>query len=522
MYRSPSAGFQMQFPSRWHFTPVQTSCGTADFSGAFVSNAPHGVVVPAGSSDACWPPDSGGLPADGVVVGFDLFQGGGPDLDLTLLPDTPLPLQTTDLRLGPDDLWRAESVTFHHLSRYAVLLRSGAALATADRRIADRVIASIRPWNPPRPPARFGECVGGWDREPVPVGPLEAQVRGVDSLAPTDVWAVGRYRHVLIGTPTPSPAIQPGPATATTGLALHWDGHRWRRVEADPDLTVGSNGIVYGASSFRDVAEISPHDVWAVGSDGEYGLTEHWDGSQWTVVPSPKINFVDSALLAVAGTGPHDAWAVASGGSGQSAVVEHWDGHRWIVSPLPDLPSRYSSADDVSAFSPADAWVVGQSLAVHWDGTAWRVVPTPPARWSWLSGVVDLGPTDAWAVGTSYRDVDGRGPVYPLVEHWDGVRWTLASLPSLPSHVSLSKVSAAAPNDVWAVGWGQESDDTETQVVLHFDGTTWSDVSPPAPTLEQGSFGAVAATEAGAWMVGSDGTETVYRPDRPFVVRSCS
>jgi len=447
---------------------------------------------------------------------FALVLGGGPNDHETLLPNTPLPLATSSLRPAHDGIGRFESVTLHHLNRYEIELWSGTDVSSSDRATTDRLVASIRPWAPPLPAANFGRCVGGWAREPVPSGPLQARVSAIDSLSPTDGWAVGSYRHVLTGVPTPSPAPLPGPPTASTGLALHWDGNRWHRVEPDPDVQLGTNGVVYGASSFRDVAEIAPDDVWAVGSDGQYGLTEHWDGSRWSVVPSPKIFFTNGTLVAVDGSGPDDMWAVASGGErGEAGIIEHWDGRRWALSPIPEVAATYTTAEDVSAYSDTDAWVVGHALALHWDGTAWRSVPTAEFRAPRLSGVVDLGPGGAWVVGTT------QGTVQPLIEHWDGKRWTLAELPSLPTRVSLEDVSASGQSDVWALGWGEDAVGTETQIVLHYDGARWSSVPPPVPTLEQGSFGDVSASAAGAWLVGSDGSETAYRPDRPFLARSC-
>ena len=64
----------------------------------------------------------------------------------------------------------------------------------------------------------------------------------------------------------------------------------------------------------------SADDVWAVGSYGDAGhsqswtLTEHWDGTQWSIVPSPSV--AAGSLNAVTATAANDVWAVgAAGGS---------------------------------------------------------------------------------------------------------------------------------------------------------------------------------------------------------------
>ena len=55
----------------------------------------------------------------------------------------------------------------------------------------------------------------------------------------------------------------------------------------------------------RGVAAVSANDIWAVGysSDPSTGashtLTEHWDGTAWSVVPSPDTTTGLNILTAV-------------------------------------------------------------------------------------------------------------------------------------------------------------------------------------------------------------------------------
>ena len=60
----------------------------------------------------------------------------------------------------------------------------------------------------------------------------------------------------------------------------------------------------------------------------------------------------------------------------------------------------------VSAVATDDVWAVGLrglgTLAIHWDGTAWTIVPTPtPEGIADLAAVVALATDDVWAVGGS-------------------------------------------------------------------------------------------------------------------------
>src|ERR1041384_6454223 len=92
-------------------------------------------------------------------------------------------------------------------------------------------------------------------------------------------------------------------------------------------------------------------DIWAVGySNGEVNsrtLTMHFDGSAWTVVPSP--NLPDGNRLAdVVARSPTDACAADraapndGGGAGlywdaqthAHSVILHWDGKVWRRAPL--------------------------------------------------------------------------------------------------------------------------------------------------------------------------------------------
>src|SRR6266700_3838040 len=90
-----------------------------------------------------------------------------------------------------------------------------------------------------------------------------------------------------------------------------------------------------GASNtFDSVAIDSACDAWAVGfqigGGTEATLTEHWDGSTWTVVPSPAPGTL-SLLRSVRGTSPSDVWAVGeySDGSMNKTLTLHWDGRTW-------------------------------------------------------------------------------------------------------------------------------------------------------------------------------------------------
>jgi hypothetical protein len=63
----------------------------------------------------------------------------------------------------------------------------------------------------------------------------------------------------------------------------------------------------------------SGNDVWVVGYDPGSGgnprqtVTMHWDGSAWSVVPSPNVGSGSNELYGVRGGG-NDIWAVGNVG----------------------------------------------------------------------------------------------------------------------------------------------------------------------------------------------------------------
>ena len=78
-------------------------------------------------------------------------------------------------------------------------------------------------------------------------------------------------------------------------------------------------------------------------------------------------------------------------------------------------------------------------------------------------------PNDVWAVGYVDDEV-------PLIEHYDGTTWTEVSS-GLPKGDILNAVTATSVDNAWAVA---TSYTTEQQVLIHWDGTKWSRVVAPA------------------------------------------
>ncbi|HYK54372.1 MAG TPA: hypothetical protein VEV38_12685 [Candidatus Eremiobacteraceae bacterium] len=238
---------------------------------------------------------------------------------------------------------------------------------------------------------------------------------------------------------------------------------------------------------FNAAAMVSTRDAWAVGQvSSEFGnatatLAEHWDGSSWTVVPTPSPGLgwdVGDGLNGVAAVASNDVWAVGQSGfyfGGQSAMIEHWDGSQWSVFSSPYVPS--SSLTSISATSSNNVWAAGfyysnyktYALVERWDGTQWFIVTD---NLPGLTSISATSPTDVWATGND-------------VQHWDGSSWTEVST------ANAFKVAAVSRKDVWIIQ-GREQ-------LVHWDGSTWTTFSSP----QIGNLWDIKANSTtNAWVVG--------------------
>lgn len=178
----------------------------------------------------------------------------------------------------------------------------------------------------------------------------------------------------------------------------------------------------------------------------------------------------------------------------------------------------------VAATAGNDAWAVGsylngtgahRTLIGHWNGTAWKVVPSPdPAGGAsptdTLAAVAALSRTNAWAVGFSEKTTtDFR----TLIEHWNGSTWSVVASPNTGSGANtLAAIAAVNASDIWAVGAQRASQGARFRTLTeHWNGHTWT--IAPSPSPGQGDdwlFGATAIPHgAGFWAVGSAGQATL-------------
>jgi hypothetical protein len=183
--------------------------------------------------------------------------------------------------------------------------------------------------------------------------------------------------------------------------------------------------------------------------------------------------------------------------------------------PSPSLEG-FDLLNAVAAVASNDVWAVGEDsqpkpLFMHWDGQAWTLVDPPPAAGPQFA-VVTLAPNDVWSAGSG-RSADNTD----LFNHWDGTAWTTIPNPPLtPGGVTIRALSAVAPNDIWAAGSkffefcvDDMCFDFESVTVLHWDGQSWSTVSPPMVSDWSRLTGIAAESNMRVWAVGFEDGRTV-------------
>ncbi len=296
-----------------------------------------------------------------------------------------------------------------------------------------------------------------WTVIPTSTNPLTYRtLYGVAAVSTSDVWAVGQEFGPN------SQIYQP--------IIEHWDGTKWSNV-ASPNPGAGAGGLT-------GIAVISASDIWAVGSYvlagppyGSQALIVHWNGSQWNLVPSPT-NVTGTALNSVIALSTNNVWAVGLHDSqdfkNSYSLVEHWDGSRWSVVPSPNPSSSHYKINSIilqgiAASSATDIWAVGNyanynskkpfsfALIEHWNGTKWSIVPGAPTKalYTSLSDVAVLSSNNIWAVGDT-----GVYEGTTFTEHWDGSTWSMVPSPNPFQLYSRFNAVASVPgsNYVWAVG----------------------------------------------------------------------
>ncbi|GGX37199.1 hypothetical protein [Streptomyces chryseus] len=246
---------------------------------------------------------------------------------------------------------------------------------------------------------------------------VNGELTDIAVLASDDIWAVGtRFDH-----------------DRNAAHLLHYDGRQWKREPLPEALGAGLHPPL--------LEEIGEEALWLRPRTAEDATAANrwaqWDGTRWSAVPNPPPGNPGDFEAA----GPNDIWAQSD-----ERTAEHWDGTRWTSTRLP-----YDTSD-LAVVGPGDVWAVGrrstgpgtelgddqsysQPASTHWDGTSWKSVRTPQARFekplppepsAGLLQVIALGTGEVRAYGVhtfNHGEVENEPADQSVRLRWDGSQW---------------------------------------------------------------------------------------------------
>lgn len=236
---------------------------------------------------------------------------------------------------------------------------------------------------------------------------------------------------------------------STRPLAERWSGGHWTVQDVptagpEPTLTSVSCPTENWCAAFGFGIDL------ATGAPGPVSYT--LSRGTWTQQPVPvPSGAFQTFIQAVSCTSSN--WCMAVGGdiaATDSTLAEVWDGSSWTIVPTPTTSPDFLQDLDVSCSSPSQCVAVGLNETAWgpadelWDGTSWTVGPTSPA----LQAISCV--TGPWCAA-----------VRPEAGTWSGGLWTSSEPPQPPAPTRrLNDVSCWAANACMTVGAYGDQDDS--------------------------------------------------------------
>ncbi len=269
-------------------------------------------------------------------------------------------------------------------------------------------------------------------------------------------------------------------AVGDQGTILHYDGTSWNQQAM---VTSENLSAIWGRSAT---------EIYAAG-----GLSVvKYDGIGWTNNPVPR----DVSPATIWASGPEDVYV---GGHGFNLL--HFDGVQWSLIDIPDRNVRGlsgRSANDIDAV----CWL---GNVLHWNGMEWSSSgkSTPCIIWNGQStsdgGWIGVGEGggifryegDQWtALTRSAMDYNPISEIFAVSENvafaighngamarWNGVEWSKFEV---PVENVITGIWASDSSDIWITLFPSGNG----ELILHWDGQSWSDRTPDIASGESDIF----------------------------------
>jgi hypothetical protein len=260
------------------------------------------------------------------------------------------------------------------------------------------------------------------------------------------------------------------------------------RASATPSWQIVRSVTSGPTGDITAVTAAGKSEAWAFNAGAAPTAYERLNG-KWFQAPFPGKT--GEKVVAAAASSAQSVWAFTDGSRARAMV---WNGTTWTVSK-----SFSKQIGGAVVLAKNDVWVFGAPApqgsrlgAWHYNGTTWTHVTDG----SGLEGGSGLSSGDVWAFkGTN-------------VANWDGAYWITTSVASLLPAASATSdpqivgIQADSPKNVYAIGTGGDQTTGGPLVILHFNGSVWTEVA-------QGNYGeGTAPLQA----VSSDGNGGLWIP----------
>jgi hypothetical protein len=196
----------------------------------------------------------------------------------------------------------------------------------------------------------------------------------------------------------------------------------------------------------------------------------------------------------------------------------------WAVVTAPTVGDNGASAlGSIAVVSKNDIWAAGnyvqgdgrRTLLEHWNGRAWSVVPSVDGgkKINFLTAISAAAADDLWAVGYTADSIVGTSLSDTLIERWQGSSWSRVTSPNLvTSDVSEEFGGYEVSNELLSMAVVSQDDIWAVgrsytivlgqELIIHWDGAHWTVVPSPHPGRSAWLRSVVAVSAKDVWALG--------------------
>lgn len=247
----------------------------------------------------------------------------------------------------------------------------------------------------------------------------------------------------------------------TSGKIGYWGGSSWSLVTI-PDSVFTAVGGTFPLNSQTDTSQfwnvwgVSPTDVWFTTD----AMVVHYKDGSFTLYPDPEESYPNT--IGIWGSGANDVYF----GNGTSGTTGLWHWNGTTVAAATGWP-RYKvyRQHTLHGSSSSNVWVAMGGQFTYYNGTAWTedtgltIVTDPYCTWVVSSTEVYMGTEE--------------GHLYS----YNGTTLTEITHPLAGASLGFSQFWAFSSTDIYVVGW-RAAGAASRSFVFHYDGLTWTDVTP--------------------------------------------